>query len=102
MVEPKHHERVRVRQDPLVERLPVPRLVDPLEDGNRMSGGLADKLLKAERRAMEQLQRARDSLEKALLVPFAGLIVGPRYPANLGKGREAVVHPRRVAVHLQG
>ena len=49
VVEPEDHQRVGIRQDPLVDRLPIAGLVDPLEDGDGLVGGLAHQLLKAQR-----------------------------------------------------
>ena len=67
VVEAEHHQRVGVGQDPFVDRQLVARLVDALEDGDRMAGGFADDLLEAERGAVEQLQRAGDPLEEVQL-----------------------------------
>ena len=64
VVQPEHHERVGVGQNPFVNRQLVARLVDALEHGDRMAGGLAGNLLEAERGAVEQLQRTGDPLQE--------------------------------------
>ncbi len=102
VVQPEDHQRVRIRQDPLVDRLPIAGLVDPLEDGDGLVGGFAYELLKAQRGAVKQLQRAGNALQEGLLVPFPGFILGPGHPPNLGEGGEAVVHDGRVAVRFPG
>ena len=53
VVEAKHHEGVGIGQNSFVYRLFEPRLVDALEHGNRMTGGLPSNLLEAERGAVE-------------------------------------------------
>ncbi len=64
MVEPEHHQRVGVGQDPLVDREFVAGLVDALEDGDRVPGGLLRDLLERQGGAVEQLQRACDALQE--------------------------------------
>ena len=62
VVESEHHERVGICQDPFVNRQLVARLVNALENGDRMAGGFAGNLLEAERGAVEKLQRTRNPL----------------------------------------
>ena len=62
VVETEHQQRVRVREDPLVERQPVPALVHPLEHRHGVSGRLADEFLERHERLKEQLQRSGDPL----------------------------------------
>src|SRR5262249_21839875 len=62
MVETKHHQRIRVGQNPFVYRQLVSGLVDALEYSNRMTGGLACQLLEGEGRAVKELECARDAL----------------------------------------
>ena len=62
MVEPEHHQRVGVGQDPFVDRQLVAGLVDALVDRDRVPGGLSGELLKCQGRAVKQLQRACDAL----------------------------------------
>ena len=98
MVESEHHQRVGVGQNPLVDRQLETRLVNALEDGDRMAGGLAGNLLKAERGAVEKLQRAGDPLEKLRRAPLRRLVVRPEHVADFGHRREAVFHRRRIAL----
>src|SRR4029453_7760867 len=92
--------RVGVGQNPFVDGQLVASLVDTLEDGDRVAGGFADNLLKAERGAVEQLQRAGDSLVEVFCAPLRGFIRRPGHPANLGHGREAIVHFRHITAGL--
>jgi hypothetical protein len=62
MVEPEHHECVSVGEDPFVNRKPEARLIDALEYRDGVAGDFARQLLEVERGAMEQLERAGDTL----------------------------------------
>ena len=62
VVESKHHERVGIGEDPFVNRQLEARLVNALENGDRMAGGLAGHLLEAKRGTVEKLQRTRNPL----------------------------------------
>ena len=57
-----------------------------------MAGGFAGDFLEQERGAVEQFQGAIDSLEEVLRTPFGGLIRRSCYSADLGHGRETIVH----------
>src|SRR3954471_16815409 len=74
MVQAEDQQGVGVRQDPLVDRQPIPGLVDALEYGDRMTGRLGGRLLEVERRPMEQLQRPRDALQEVHLAPLGALV----------------------------
>ena len=100
VIEPEHHQRVRVGENPLVDRQRITRLIHALEHGHRMAGHLARRLLKAQRRAMEQLQRAGDSLQEVGAAPLRALVGRPRDPSDLGHRRESIVHLRDVATRL--
>ena len=102
VVQAEHHQRVRVGQHAFVNRQLVAGLVDALEDGDRMSGGLADDLLESERGAMEQLQRSGNALQEIHLVPLGALEARPRDPADLGHGRKAIVQFGQVPVGFPG
>ena len=98
VVQSEHHERVTVGQNPLVDRQFVARLVDALEDRDRVAGGFAGNLLKAQRRAMEEFQRAGDPLKELRRTPLRRLVGRPQHGADLGHRREAVLHCRRIAL----
>src|SRR6185503_4927686 len=100
VVEAEDHERVGVREDPLVDREAVPCLVDPLIDRDRVSVRFFRGFLEAEHAAMEQLEGARDALEKIHFVPLRRFEPGPPDAPHLGHGRETVVELRDVAVGL--
>ncbi len=100
MVEAEHHQRVGVGEDPLVDRQLVPRLVDALVHGDGMPGRLAHELLERQRRAVEQLEGAGDALQEVRPIVLGRLVAGPGHPADLGHGREAIVHLGGVAVGL--
>ena len=53
VVQAEDHQRVRVRKDSLIDRELVPRLVDALVNGHRMTGRLAHDLLEGEGGAVE-------------------------------------------------
>jgi hypothetical protein len=53
VVQPEHHERVGVGEDPLVDGKPETCLVDALEDGDRMAGRFPRDSLEGERRAVK-------------------------------------------------
>ena len=74
MVQTEHHQRVGVGQDPFVDRQLVAGLVDALEDGDRVPGGLSGELLECQGGAVEQLQRARDALQEVGRVVFRCLV----------------------------
>ena len=92
VVETEHHQRVGVLQDAFVDRELVSCLVNPLKYRGRMAGDLGNDLLKGERGAVEQLQRACNSLQEVHPVPLRRLIIGPGNPADLGHGRKAIIH----------
>ena len=98
MVEPEHHQRVGVGQDSLVDRKFVAGLVDALEDGDRVPGGLSRQLLEGEGGPVEQLQRACDALQEVRRVVLRCLVAGPQHIADLGHGGEAVLHGGRIAL----
>ena len=100
VVEAEHHERVGVGQNPLVDGQRVASLVNALEDGDWVAGSFAGNLLKAERGAMEQLQRAGDPLEKLRGAIFRRFVVRPEHVADFGHGGEAVFHRRGITACL--
>ena len=53
MVQPKHEQRVAIIENALVNGLLVSCLINALKNRNRMSGGFASDLLKAQGRAMK-------------------------------------------------
>src|SRR6516225_7755609 len=65
-----------------------------------MAGDLAGDSLKVERGAVEQFQRPLDPLQEVHPVPFGGLKGGPSDAADLGHGRETVVHLRGITIRL--
>ena len=73
MVEPEHHQRVGVGQDPFVDRQLVAGLVDALVDRDRVPGGLPGELLEGQGGAVEQLQCARDALQEVGGVVLLGV-----------------------------
>src|SRR5215471_21755001 len=81
VVQTKYHQRVRVFEQSLVKQLPLPRLVDPLVNRDRMPRNLTDERLKPQERQMKQLQGAGNPLQEHLFRIFHRLVVGPRYPA---------------------
>jgi len=75
VVEPEHQKRIAVRQNPLVNRQLVARLVYALEHGNRVACGFAGNLLEAEGGAVKQLKRTGDTLKELRIASIlAGLI----------------------------
>ena len=62
VVESKHHERVGICENPFVNWQLETRLVNALENGNSMAGGLAGNTLEVERGTVEKLQRTRNPL----------------------------------------
>ena len=46
MVQAEHHHGVRVRENPFIDRQPLSCLIDPLINGHRLSGDLADQVWK--------------------------------------------------------
>jgi len=48
MVQPKHEQRIAVIENAFINGLLVSSLIDPLKDCDRMPGGLAGDLLKAD------------------------------------------------------
>ena len=64
VVEPKHHQRVAIGKDSLVDRLPETGLVHALENCHGMAGDFLSNALEAERGNVEQLERPSDTLEK--------------------------------------
>jgi hypothetical protein len=56
-----------------------------------MSGDFTNDRLKRKRGAVEQFQRACDSLQKMHLIPFRSLIRGPGDSPDLSHGRESIV-----------
>ncbi len=96
MVEAEHHERVGVGQHAFVDREPVAGLVDALEDGDGVPGGLSRELLEGEGGTVEQLQRAGDALQEVRRVVLRCLVARPQHVADLGHGGEAVLHRGRI------
>ena len=84
VVESKHHQRVCIRQNSVINGKLVPCLIDSLEYRDRMSGRLTHHFLKRERGAVEQFQGPGNPLQEVLLVPFRSLVRWPRNSANLG------------------
>jgi hypothetical protein len=74
VVKPEHQQGVGVGKDPFVNRKFVARLVDALEDGDRVAGGFASQVLEGQRRAVEKFQGAGDALEEVRLVVFRCLV----------------------------
>ena len=62
VVQPEHHQGVGVGKHTLVQRQSLAGLIDPLVHRDGLPGGLADHVLKADDRQMEQLQRSGDPL----------------------------------------
>src|ERR1700732_235862 len=62
VVEAKHHVLVGLCEDSVVNRQLKTRLVNALENADRMAGGLARNLLEAERGTVEKLQSTRNPL----------------------------------------
>src|SRR5262249_30925175 len=85
---------------PLVKRQHETGLIDALEDCNGIAGDLADNLLKAQRRAMEKLQRAGYPLLEPVGAPFRRLVYRPGDGSHLSHRGEAVVHCRRITAGL--
>ena len=102
MVEPEHHQRVGVGQNPLVDRKFVAGLVDALEDGDGVPGGLSRELLEGEGGPVEQLQRAGDALQEVRRVVLRCLVAGPQHVADFGHGGETVLHCGRITLGLPG
>src|SRR5690348_6130225 len=98
MVETKYHHSVGVRQDAFVDKLLVAGLVDTLEHRDWVVGDLADNVLKAECRAVEQFKRPCDALKEIYLIPFRRFVVRPGDSTNLSHRREPIVHNRGIAV----
>ena len=88
----EHQERIAVRQNPLVNRQFVPRLVYALEYSDWMACGFAGNLLEAKRGAVKQLKRTGDTLEELRCAPLRRLVVRPQHVADLGHRGEAVLH----------
>jgi hypothetical protein len=65
-----------------------------------MPGHLADHLLEAKQRKMEELERPRNSLQKHLGRVLGCLVVGPGDTADFGDRGEPVVHLGDVALRL--
>ena len=85
---------------PRVDRKLLPRLVDALVHGDRMSRQLANQLLETKQRQMEQFERAGDALQEHLRGVLGRLIRGPGHAAHFGDGREAIVHLGDVAIRF--
>src|SRR5262249_59480272 len=92
VVEAEDHEGVAVGQDPFVDGQPVAGLVDALVDRDRVTGRLADEVLEAERRAVEELERPGDPLKELRRAELRRLVGGPNHVADLGDRREPVLH----------
>src|SRR6188474_641573 len=102
MIEPEHHQRVRVGENPLVDRRRIAGLIDALKHRDGLTGRLPGDLLEAQRRAMEQLECAGDSLQEARAAPLPTFVCRPGDSSYLGHRREPVVHLREVALRLPG
>ncbi len=95
MVEPEHHERVGVSQNPFVNRQLVARLVDALEHGDRVAGCFAGNLLEAERGAVKKLQRAGDPLKELRSTPLRRLVGRPQHVCGLRSSSRSGFPSRR-------
>ena len=62
LIQAEDHQRVRVREHALVEREPLPGLIDALVDGHGVPRDLARELLEANEGEVEELERPRDAL----------------------------------------
>jgi len=64
VVKSEDEQRIAVVKDPFVDRLKVSSLIDTLKYGDRMVRYFAHRLLKAQGRDVEKLERARDTLKE--------------------------------------
>src|SRR3954471_22341854 len=64
VIETKNHQRIRVRQHALVERLSLSGLIDSLVNRHRTTGSLLHHALEFQQREMEQLQRSGNALQE--------------------------------------
>src|SRR6478735_2983574 len=100
VIQAEHQQRIRVIEDAFIDGLREPRLVDPLVYGDRMAGHFLCRALKVQRGAMEQFQRAGDTLQEALIGELRFLESRPGYAPDLGHRREAVVQHGQVALRF--
>ena len=77
MVEAEHHQRVGVGQHAFVDRELVAGLVDALEDGHWVPGGLLGQLLESQGGPVEEFQSACDALQEVRRVVLRRLVGRP-------------------------
>src|SRR5215471_13615970 len=102
MVEAEDHEGVGVGENALVDREAVAGLVNALVDRDRMTGLLADEVLEAERRAMEELERPGDPLKELRRAELRLLVGGPNHVPDFGDRREPILHLGGVTAGFPG